>query len=165
MGKNLINKIVVAINGSESSIHAGMYGIMLARSYNLAIKFVYVVDTATIKYLGMNQMLMKDEEIDFKVDLAYEGENYLQYMMDLALSKGVTAEKELTDGSVATEIIKSAVNYEADMIIIGGSEIKPTERFTKRNIHSSHQSDIVANSKIPVLVVQKPEMEALFKNF
>lgn len=165
MGKGLFKKIVVAINGSEASVRAAMYGIMLARTYNLDLKFVYVVDSATIKYLGMNQMLAKDEELDFKVDLAYEGQNTLDYILGLAASKGVTAESELKEGSVVTEILKCIKDFQADLLLIGCSESKPTERFAKRNIHSSHLSDIIANSKVSVVVVQQDDIENQFKNF
>ena len=165
MAKEFYKKILVAINGSESSIKAAMYGIMMARTYNLELKFVYVIDSATITYLGMNKMLAKDEQIDYKVDLAYEGQNHLEYAVSLAASKGVTAKQELKDGSVVTEIIKSAKDFEADLIIIGSTQKKHTDSFIKRNVHSTHQSDIIDNSKIPVLVVQQPDIETQFKVF
>ena len=43
----MIKKILVAINGSEGSIKAAMYSIMMARDYNFQIKFVYVIDFVT----------------------------------------------------------------------------------------------------------------------
>ena len=95
----MMKKILVAINGSEGSIKAAMYAIMMARDYDLEIKFVYVIDSATIRYLGINQMLARDEQTDYKVDLAYEGQNYLEYVSGLAASKGVTAKTELRDRS------------------------------------------------------------------
>ena len=165
MGKEFFKKIIVAINGSESSIRAAMYGIMMARTYNLELGFVYVIDSATISYLGMNQMLAKDEQIDYKVDLAYEGQNYLEYAVGLAASKGVVAQSELKDGSVVTEIIKCAKDFEADMILIGGADKKKGEQLFKRNVHSSHQSDIIENSKIPVIVVKGDDIETKFKVF
>lgn len=158
-------KLLVAINGSNESIHAAMYAVMLARTYKAEIKFLYVIDSATIRYLGMNQMLAKDEQVDYKVDLAYEGQNYLEYAVGLAASKGVIAQSELKDGSVVTEIIKSAKDYEADMIVIGGADKKKGELLIKRNVHSSHQSDIIENSKIPVLVVKQEDIETKFKLF
>lgn len=159
-----MKKILVAINGSEGSIKAAMYAIMLARDYSLEIKFVYVIDSATIKYLGMNQMLAKDEQTDYKVDLAYEGQNYLEYVSSLAATKGVTAQTKLCDGSVVTEILDAAKEFEADMIVIGGRERKKTDRLIKRNVHSTHEGDIIENSSIPVLVVKANEsIEASFK--
>ena len=161
----MIKKILVAINGSESSIRAAMYAVMLARTYKAEIKFLYVIDSATIRYLGMNQILAKDEQVDYKVDLAYEGQNYLEYAVGLAASKGVIAQSELKDGSVVTEIIKSAKLYEADIIVIGAAGKKKAEQLVKRNVHSTHQNDIIENSKVPVLVVQMDDIETKFKVF
>ena len=162
----MIKKILVAINGSEDSIKAAMYSIMMARDYNLELKFVYVIDSATISYLGINQMLAKDEQTDYKVDLAYEGQNYLEYVHSLAAGKGVIAQTELRDGAVVTEILDSAKKFEADMIIIGAPKRKKEDRFVKRNVHSTHEGDIIENSRIPILVV-KPDadIEAQFKLF
>ena len=168
MAKEFFKKVLVAINGSESSIRAAMYGIMLARTYNLELKFVYVIDSATINYLGMNQILAKDEQVDYKVDLCYEGQNHLEYAASLAGSKGVSAQTELKDGHVVTEILKVAKEFEADLILIGSTSKKRGESLIKRNVHSSHQSDIIDNSKIPVLVVQSQEkdnIETKFKVF
>ena len=165
MSKEFFKKILVAINGSESSIRAAMYGIMMARSYNLELKFVYVIDSATISYLGINQMLAKDEQVDYKVDLAYEGQNHLEYVVSLAASKGVTAASELKDGSVVTEILKSAAAFEADLILIGSTGKKKGVSLVKRNVHSSHQSDIIDNSKVPVIVVQTQDKETIEAQF
>ena len=165
MAKEFFKKVLVAINGSESSIRAAMYGIMLARTYNLELKFVYVIDSATINYLGMNQMLAKDEQVDYKVDLCYEGQNHLEYAASLAGSKGVPAQTELKDGSVVTEILKVAKEFEADLILIGSTSKKRGESLIKRNVHSSHQNDIIENSKIPVLVVQSSESESIETKF
>ena len=161
----MVKKLLVAINGSDISIRAAMYAVMLARTYKAELKFIYVIDSATIRYLGMNQMLAKDEQIDYKVDLAYEGQNYLEYVVGLDASKGVVAQSELKDGSVVTEIIKCANDFEADMIVIGGADKKKGDQLFKRNVHSSHQSDIIENSKIPVLVVKAEDVETKFKVF
>lgn len=162
----MMKKLLVAINGSEGSIKAAMYAIMLARDYSLEIKFVYVIDSATIRYLGINQMLAKDEQTDYKVDLCYEGQNYLEYVQSLAAGKGVVCQTELRDGTVVTEILDVAKKFEADMIIIGSPKRKKEDRFVKRNVHSTHESDIIENSRIPVLVVKPADdIEAKFKVF
>ncbi len=111
-------------------------------------------------------MLAKDEQTDYKVDLAYEGQNYLEYVSGLAAGKGVVAQTELRDGTVVTEILDTAKKLGADLIIVGARKQKKEDRFVKRNVHSTHESDIIENSRIPILVV-KPvdEIDAKFKVF
>ena len=40
MSKPLFSRILVAVNGSEASIHAAMYGIIMAKTYHLDLKFI-----------------------------------------------------------------------------------------------------------------------------
>ena len=97
---NFYQKILVAVNGKMSAVHTAMYGIMMARSYDLEIKFVYVVDTATLKYLAMNKLLVSDERLDFEEKLHQDGQNTLNYITSLAKAKGVDSEAELLCGGV-----------------------------------------------------------------
>lgn len=165
MKSSFYKKIIVAINGRQSSIHAAMYAIMMARSYNLSVKFVYVVDTATIKYLSMNKFLISDEKISFEEKLKADGEHYLNYVKMLAGTKGIDAETELRSGGVFTEIIKAADEYEADLILLGGNEREVGKPGLKKNVLSTDQNEVLVNAKCPVMIVQKPDIEKLFKIF
>ena len=101
MNKNpLLKKIIVAINGSESSVQAAMYAIMLSKQYSLALKAVYVVDTATIKFLTNSKFLVSEEKDSYESDLKRDGKTYLEYVKNLAKSKGMEIETELREGSV-----------------------------------------------------------------
>ncbi len=165
MLKHFFKKIIVAINGRKSSIEAAMYAIMMAKSYGLSLKFVYVVDTATIKMLLMNKLLISDEKDDLEARLKIDGNNYLSYVESLAASKGLKVEKELLSGSVFTEIIKAAEAYEADLILLGGSIKLPGRSEVKSKMMSKDENEILANSSCPVLIVQKPQIEEQFKIF
>ena len=164
MAKSFFKKIIVAVNGHQSSIHAAMYAIMMARTYNLSLKFVYVVDTATLKYLTMNNFLISEEKKDFEEGLHTDGEHYLDYVFKLAATKGVKAEKELREGGVFTEILKAADEYEADHILLGGNE-KQSGEYAKKRVLSTDQNEVLSHSHCPVMIVQKPNIEALFKIF
>ena len=164
MSKSFFKKMIVAVNGHRSSIHSAMYAIMMARTYNISLKFIYVVDTATVKYLSMNKFLVSDERYDYEERLAEDGERYLAYAQMLAGSKGVKCETELRNGGVFTEILRAADEYEADLIILGGNE-KDERHQVKRNVLSTDQSEVLAHSKVPVMIIQKPDIEKIFKIF
>lgn len=165
MEKTFLKKIIVAINGRQSSIHAAMYAIMMARSYNLSLKFVYVVDTATVKYLKMNNYFVSDERTSYEEKLKKDGENYLNYVKMLASTKGLTAQTELRTGGVFTQIIKAANEFEADMILLGGNESDGEKSGLKKNGLSAEQNEVLINAKCPVMIVQKPNIDQLFKIF
>jgi len=165
--KDFVKKILVAINGTENSIHAAMYAIMLAKSYNSQLKFVYVVDSATIRYLGINKILIKEEEVDFTNDLYNEGKSNLDYVKSLARLKGLQAETELLKGNVSTQIVLAAEKYQADILVLGGKE-KTRENVyhsSAKKVLSSHRTEVLLNAKCPVLMVQKSDIESQFKLF
>ncbi|MBS7261757.1 MAG: universal stress protein [Treponema sp.] len=162
MARDFFKKIIVAVNGSESSIHAAMYGIMMAKSYNLKIKAIFVVDTATIKLLSLNKFLIDEEKYSYEERLSSDGENYLKYVERLAQSKGVKIETELLKGGVYSEIVREAENYEADLLLLGGN--RGQNRKIYRTSASDNEKNILLSSSVPVLFVNKPEIDRLFKN-
>lgn len=170
MNKNpLLKKIIVAINGSESSVQAAMYAIMLAKQYSLALKAVYVADTDTVKFLTSSKLLVTEEKESYENDLKRDGKTYLEYVKNLAKSKGIEIETELRQGSVWAEIIKAADEVSADMILLGGHEskdrLKVIESRARRSVAATARSEIVNYAHCPVLVIHKPQIEALFKIF
>ena len=165
MAKSFFKKMIVAVNGHRSSVHSSMYAIMMARSYNIEIKFVYVVDTATVKYLSMNKFLVSDERYDYEERLKEDGERYLAYAQMLAGSKGVKCETELRNGGVFTELLRAADEYETQLIILGGNETDAEKHHVKRNVLSTDQNEVLAHSKCPVMIIQKPDIEKIFKIF
>ncbi|MCQ2592868.1 MAG: universal stress protein [Treponema sp.] len=165
--KSFIKKVLVAVNGTQESVHGAMYAIMLAKSLNASLKAVYVVDTATIKYLGINQILISEEERDFTKDLHYEGQNNLDYIKSLGSLKGIEIETQLLEGNVCSEIVKAAEQYGADFLVIGGKEKTKEVRYrdSSKNVLSTHKTEILSNAKCPVIVAQKENIEKDFKLF
>lgn len=166
MSKSFIKNIVVAINGSHSSVQAAMYAVIMAKQYACKVKFVYVVDIATIEFLRKCNFLVADEKNSYETDLTNNGKTYLDYAVNLALSKGVQADSELRKGSVVSELISAADEVKADMILLGGHETKENyiqKETIRHNVQATSRSEIVKFAHCPVLVIHKPDIEALFK--
>jgi len=102
--KALFKNVIVAVNGSQSSIQAAMYSIIMAKKYSFSLKFVYVVDTATMEFLDKCNFLISSEVSSYEEELRQNGKNYLEYVTKLAKSKGVLASSELRTGSVCSEL-------------------------------------------------------------
>ena len=166
MSKPLFRRILVAVNGSEASIQAAMYGIIMAKTYHLDLKFIYVVDTATIKRLTLSKFFASDERKLYEENLIADGKKYLAYTGDLAKSKGVTAETELLNGAVWAEIVKAADDYNADFILLGGKirDVSYSPSGTNRSdVVSLDQSQTIAAANCSVIVVKQKDIEQLFK--
>ena len=164
--KALVQNILVAVNGSQSSIRAAMYGIIMAKQYRLNLKFVYVVDTATLKRLTIGKFLVQEESAGLEENLRADGEKYLNYVMGLAKKKGVKAESELKEGSVWVEVVHAADAFGAKMILLGGhpSRYAVTGKVASdSSVFSRTNKDIILNANCSALVVYEPKIEDMFR--
>lgn len=165
MIKPLFQKIVVAINGSDQSLHAAMYAILLAKQYKCSLKAVYVVDTAALKFLSMSKFFLKTESQKYEENLLDDGKKYLEQIVTFAKIKGVKVETELRKGSPWSEILHAADDFDADLILLGGKEHLASSLSSEvaRDRASSTNMDIIGSARCNVLVVRQKDIEKLFK--
>ena len=157
--KPLFNNIIVAITGSDASILAAKYAIVMAKAYHCRLFAVYVVDTATIKQLTLSKIFIQEESLDYERSLEANGERYLSFVEELAKAKGVKAEREVRRGAIYTEILAAADEKNADLIVIGGWE---KER-SARDIFSHSYREIMVNAKCSVIYVKEPGIDQIYK--
>jgi len=157
--KPLISNIVVAVTGTEASILAAKYAIVMAKHYNCKVHAVYVVDTATIKMLTLSKIFIQEEGIEYEKNLENNGNRYLTFVEELAKEKDIKVERILRKGAIFTEILRVADEKNADLILLGGWE-KDTK--TSDIIGHSHR-EIMANSKCSVLLVKEPNVDQIYK--
>jgi nucleotide-binding universal stress UspA family protein len=158
--KPLINNIVIAVTGTDASVLAAKYAIVMAKQYNCKLTAVYVVDTATIKMLTLSKIFIQEEGAEYEKNLENNGERYLAYVEELARAKGVKAERVIRKGAIFTEILKAADEKKAELILLGGWE-KDTK--TRDIIGHSHR-EIMANAKCSVMLVKEPNIDQIYKN-
>ena len=157
--KPLISSIVTSITGSDASISAAKYAIVMAKNYHCSLTMVYVVDTATIKQLMLSKIFIQEESVEYEKSLEENGERYLSFMEELAQAKEVTIKKEIRKGAVPAEILAAAEECNADLIVMGGWE---KDRSAKDIIGHVHR-EILFNAKCPVLVVKEPNIDMIYK--
>jgi nucleotide-binding universal stress UspA family protein len=159
MIKPLFSNIVVAVSGSDSSIFASKYAIVLAKLYRCRLSAVYVVDTATIRQLTLSKIFIQEESQEYERSLEANGERYLSFVEDLARAKGVRIEREMRKGAVYTEILSAADERKADLILLGGWE---KDRSARDIITHAHR-EIMVNAKCSVLLVKEPSIDMIYK--
>jgi nucleotide-binding universal stress UspA family protein len=159
MIKPLISNIVVGINGSDASILAAKYAIVLAKQQHCRLTAVYVVDTATIRQLTLSKIFIQEESQEYERSLEDNGRRYLTFVEELARPKGIKIEKEIRNGAVYTEILKVSEEKKADVILLGGWE---KDRST-RDIMGQSYREIMVNAKCSVLLVKEPDIDQLYK--
>ncbi|GHV32267.1 hypothetical protein AGMMS4952_22350 [Spirochaetia bacterium] len=159
MIKPLLSNLVVAISGSDASILAAKYAIIMAKQYRCHLCAVYVVDTATIRQLALSKIFIQEEGLDYERSLEVNGGRYLSFVEELARAKGVKAERVIRKGAIYTEILAVADEKKADCIILGGWE---KDRNPRDIISHSHR-EIMVGAKCSVYLVKEPLVDQLYK--
>lgn len=160
MIRPLYRNVLILINGSESSIQAAKYGILMSKLYRCNLKVLYVVDTATLKQLMLNKFFVAEESKEYEASLTLDGKKYLQYVEDLAKSKGVKIETEIKNGSVWSETVSMAESMEADLILLGGFDSNTRDQ---KDILSTSYREILINAPCSVQLVREKMIDQLYK--
>lgn len=159
MIKPIFQKVLILMNGSESSVHAVQYGILMSKLYHCALKAVYVVDTPTLKQLTLTKIFVIEESSEYESSLTADGNRYLGYAAELAAAKNVKIETELLHGSIWGETIRAADEFGANLILLGGSE---KGEHGDSSMRVSHKR-IFENAGCSVLYVKEKQVEQLYK--
>jgi nucleotide-binding universal stress UspA family protein len=154
----LFGKVVVGVSGSNASVHAAKYAIMLAKLYGSSVTAVYVVDTATIRHLQISKIFIEDEAREYERSLRENGERCLAFVEELARSKKVEIKRDMRAGSVYSELLAASEEAGADCVVLGGWE---KDRTSFDIISKSHR-EILFHSKCSVIIVKEPRIEELF---
>ncbi len=134
-----INRILVAVDGSENSKRAGDYAIKLGLELHSDVMALHVVPAS--KHFP-EENLEKGTKHDYA---------YLDKIAEQSVSAGVDLEIEIirTQSSVVNEITEYADKKNIDLIIIG---IRSVSEF--RFMLGSTATGVVVNAPCPVLVVK-----------
>ncbi len=134
-----INRILVAVDGSENSKRAGEYAIKIGQELSADVMALHIVPAG--KYLP-EQNLEKGTEHDYA---------YLDKISELSVSAGVNLKTETikAESSVVDEITGYAEKEDIDLIVIG---IRSVSEF--RFMLGSTATGVVVNAPCPVLVVK-----------
>lgn len=164
MIKPIFQNVLVVVNGSEASVHAAQYAIIMAKLYRCKLKAVYVVDTATLKQLTMRKFFVTDESSEYEESMKHNGSRYLDYVANLARDKRVAMETELRSGSVWSEVIAAAEEMKAGLIVLGDySSGQRGSSSIKYDAVSSANLEIIRSARCSVLIAKDPNVEQLYK--
>ena len=141
--------ILVPVDGSGASIHAGLLAMRIASNHEIPITFLYVVDRAVVERIAATGTLCED---DVCSELEEKAQRYLDYLTLQADNKGIRTDQAMRRGIPHSEIISLARELKVDLIAIGqGSRSGP-----RRSMIGSVAARVVEYAPCPVLVVKPP---------
>lgn len=160
MIKPLFQNIMVMVNGTDASINAVRFAVLMAKLYRCRVHAMYVVDTATIKQLTLNRIFIEEESREYQKSLEDNGNRYLAFVEEMAQEKGVKVEIELRHGAIWSEVVAAAEEKKIDVILLGGNDGESGE---ENEIISPSYRSIMLRARCSVLIVKEKMIEQLFK--
>lgn len=139
-----IDRILVPTDGSEPSVAATEYAVIMARTFGAVVKAIYV-DTG-LEALELPEEVMT-EEVYEGVHPSVKG---LVIAKTLCERNGVECEAEIVQGGVAKRILAVAEEWKADMIVIGDTGRTGIKRIALGSVAET----VVKGSPIPTMVVK-----------
>jgi nucleotide-binding universal stress UspA family protein len=147
----MFKNILLATDGSEASAHAAQLAVSLARSGNARLTALYVIDP--YPYLGVGEA----SAVGFQ---AYMGNAYEHAAQAHAKVAAICADggknvdlqlRRGEDSSAAESIVRTAVEEDADLIVVGSHGRTGLSRLMLGSVASK----VVAQSPLPVLVARQ----------
>lgn len=117
--KELLGTIMVYVDGTEGSIAAAQYAVLLARAVGAQLIAGYIVNTRALSDLVKTKIFLQEEQEEYQRDIEVDADRYLHHVREFAESKGVTIELCKRNGSVHQEIRKLVEERSVDLLIIG----------------------------------------------
>jgi len=158
MQEKPFSRILVAIDGSISSMHTIDYAISIAMKNNFQLVILYVIDVYKYPYLPSSIILAPtfgsekylEERNEAEEQMNKIKEKYKQKTKNNIDSKELKTEIVEGAKSAATTIMEYAESENIDLIIIGS---KGRTSF-KKLLLGSVSSDIIKNAHCAVLVIR-----------
>ncbi|MFA6844579.1 MAG: universal stress protein [Sphaerochaetaceae bacterium] len=146
-------QIVVYIDGSEGSLSAVMYAVLLAKQNDAKLTAVYVINTRALSELVRAGVFVDVERDEYQNDLQSDADRYLRHAQKLAQQKQVNIETVKLEGTVHVMMTSLLKEINADLLVLGGvADIR-----SRREELASETDRMMRTSPCPVLVVRDDE--------
>jgi nucleotide-binding universal stress UspA family protein len=143
-----IQKILIAIDGSDYSMRAAECGISIAKLLDAQIMVVYVIDDVIL-----DQVSKVTERKEVERELRQDGQRYINYVLGLAKKEGVKDGcllSKLAEGRPFEQIVQLAKRLNMDLIVMGTYGRRGSERI----LIGSVAERVIEYAPCPVLVVK-----------
>jgi nucleotide-binding universal stress UspA family protein len=110
---------MVYVDGSEQSLAAAMYAVLLSSSLGAELHALSVVNSSALGELVRSHIFLESEKAEYQRELEADAARYLDEARELARRKGVSLVTATASGSVHAEIRKSAVERGIDLLVLG----------------------------------------------
>jgi nucleotide-binding universal stress UspA family protein len=115
----LVRRILVHLDGSEESLTASEYAILLAKTTGAELIASYVINTRALQDLVRSRIFLQAEEEEYSRDLEGDADRYLNHVSRVSEQKGVEVKLIKRSGNVHQELMKIIDEEGVDLLVIG----------------------------------------------
>jgi nucleotide-binding universal stress UspA family protein len=144
----MLERIMIATDGSEISMLAAEMAIDLAKISGAEVIAIYVVDVPRLVQLPGYAAIpgLKDNLMDLMLE---EGNKAISEIEALAQDSTVACEKVITEGNPSDQILRRSKEMRVDLIVMGSTGRSGWNKF----MIGSVAEKVVRHSRVPVLIV------------
>jgi nucleotide-binding universal stress UspA family protein len=145
----MYKKILVPVDGSETSLLGLQHAILLAKDQKAALQLLHVVHD----YLSADGLHGVDSSRELLKELRERGQTILNDAASSARKQGVEADTDTVEtplGPVGAAIVEYAERWPADLIVLGTHG----RRGIRRLVMGSDAEYVVRTTPVPVLLVR-----------
>jgi nucleotide-binding universal stress UspA family protein len=139
--------ILIACDGSEASVEAGHRALELARVEGAEVVFCTVVDPNVVRWSRAEYGYDPDQ---FMTTVTREAVQLLEHTLDEAASSGVPVRSLLRYGDACEELLESARDVAADLIVLGTHGRRGFGRLFLGSVAES----VLRRSTVPICTVR-----------
>lgn len=145
-----IPKILVYADGTDEALTAMKYAIYMAKTYQLELYGVHVINTKALNDLVRAKIFLQLEQEEYLQDMQNDARKHLDELIHLAQKKGVLVHPLIEEGEVYKEVMRVVKEEDINVLVIG--EISTIR--TKRDEHHNEMERLLRNVSCSVLVVK-----------
>ena len=114
-----IERILIYIDGSEESLTAAQYAILLSKAVGAKLYATFIVNTHALNDLLKSNIFVESEQMEYQRDLEQDAKKYLQHFVTMAAEKKVEVETIHENGIVHVKIKEIIREFDIDLLIVG----------------------------------------------
>ncbi|MDA3898984.1 MAG: universal stress protein [Spirochaetes bacterium] len=150
---NIIERVLVYLDGSEESIIAAQYAVSLCRTLNSQLYGTFIVNTHALNDLVKSRIFIESEQKEYQRDLEEDADKYLRNFEEIAVDKGVAPECIKESGLVHIKLKEMVRSFNIDLLVIGElSRIR-----SRRDEFYNESERAMRNVPCSVLIVKDEE--------
>ena len=115
----VVENILVLVDGTEQSVTAAQYAIMLAKDTGARLTALYVINTRALNDLVKARIFLQAEQDEYHLDLEADAQRYLNHVRELAEKWGVGLDVVKTSGTVHQEVRNEVAKRRIDLLVLG----------------------------------------------